>query len=348
MARWVLFFATWIGFMFYAPLLTEGSLVSRLRDILRTESLDSEETIIHTPIQHTDIGEEPSKMLANPASLNLLQDPSNRENKRTNDSQLSKQSFGSAVINVHHFTQFLYEGSQIYVYSAKLNEEHPEDARKWSFFYVPVLQPVRSSVDFDWVWTVKNEVRLQLALGNAEVENATRQAVADRFNENYANYSKYWVIAPLMIDMLTGFVVTVSSAPAEGIAPFQLVNPNSMIITFRFACSNPENAQHIADRILDGEYNVEVAFHFAGLFEVTTDMITITGNQLKSVVSKTVADGGNTNATYIHRSQGTSFVGMYMANVRKMIYTENGNANTSYLMNGLQEEFKALFQQGYV
>ena len=90
--------------MWSAPLLTGGSLVSRLSDILQTESLDREEIIIHPPMQHPYIGGEPLKMLANPASVNPVQDPSKRENKGQNDSQSSKQSFGSAVINVHHLT----------------------------------------------------------------------------------------------------------------------------------------------------------------------------------------------------------------------------------------------------
>jgi len=74
---------------------------------------------------------------------------------------------------------------------------------------------------------------------------------------------------------------------------------------------------------------------------------TITGDQLKSVLSKTTADGGNTNPTYIHRNhQASKYVGRYVANVRKMMYIENPNTNLSQMTDGLEEQFTAMFQQG--
>ncbi len=75
-------------------------------------------------------------------------------------------------------------------------------------------------------------------------------------------------------------------------------------------------------------------------------MVSITRDSLKSVLAKTIADGGNTMATYIHRDQANKFVSSYLANVRKIIYKEDPTSNTSSLTAGLEEEFISLMQQG--
>lgn len=63
-------------------------------------------------------------------------------------------------------------------------------------------------------------------------------------------------------------------------------------------------------------------------------------------MSKTTADGNNTNAQYIHRLQATSFVGKYLTNVKKMIYMENDDTNASALTGNLQDQYISLMQQG--
>ena len=62
----------------------------------------------------------------------------------------------------------------------------------------------------------------------------------------------------------------------------------------------------------------------------------MTSDQLKSVLGKTTADDGNTNAIFIHRNQAGKFIGNYFINVKKMIYMENENADMSLLTSGLQ------------
>jgi hypothetical protein len=261
--------------------------------------------------------------------------------------QSSSPSLGDAVVNVQHFTQFIYEGNQVYVYSAKLNDEYGHQPLKWSFYYVPVLQPFKSSNTTEWVWANKKEVRMKLTLGNDQVEDAARRAIARRFDTDVAsNYSRFWIVAPLMIDSMTAFIVKVSGDPAEGVAPFRLVHPNALAITFRYECSNGNTTHDIVEKLIDGDYEVEVNFYFAGFKHVSSNIVSITGEHLKSVLSKTTADGGNSNAKYIHRSQANKFIGIYATNVKKLIYTEKPGIDLSVLTSGLDEQFQALFQQG--
>ncbi len=59
-----------------------------------------------------------------------------------------------------------------------------------------------------------------------------------------------------------------------------------------------------------------------------------------------MANGGNTNAQYIHRNQNNTFVSTYMASVKKTIYIENPNVDITALTNGLDDEFQRLMQEG--
>ena len=259
----------------------------------------------------------------------------------------SPPSLGDAVVNVQHFTQFVYEGSQIYVYSAKLNDEH--GPLKWSFYYVPVLQPFKSSNNTEWVWSTKKEVRMKLQMGSDQVEDAARRAIARRFDTGVAsNYSRFWVVAPLMIDSMTAFIVKESGDPVDGVAPFRLTHPNALAITFRYQCSNENTTYDIVEKLIDGDYEVEVNFYFAGFKHVSSNSASITGEHLKSLLSKTTADGGNSNAKYIHRAQANKFIGIYSTNVKKLIYVEKPGVDVSALTRGLDEQFQALFQQGKI
>jgi hypothetical protein len=250
-----------------------------------------------------------------------------------------------AQLTFKPLTMFEYNGKQIYVYAAKMNDDTSEP-KKWKFYYVPVMQPVRPT-NSDWVWTVDKEVRMKLIVGDANIEAAARRAINNKFSDGLvASYSRYWDVAPLMIDSLVAYVVKGSSSAVEGVLPYHLIHPNSMAITFRFECASPESANNVTQHLLDGYYEAEIAFHFDGFFDVSTSMVTITGDQLKSVLSKTVADGGNANAQFIHRNQATDFVGKYLTNVKKMIYVEDANTDISALTAGLSEQFMALFQQG--
>ena len=115
-----------------------------------------------------------------------------------------KESAGEVVFNTHHFTQFLYGDDQVYIYSPQKNADNILEPQKWAFYYIPVLQPVKVQSDSHWVWVHKNEVRVRLALGTTDVEKAARKAISDQYdNETVNQYSKQWVIAPLMMDSLS-------------------------------------------------------------------------------------------------------------------------------------------------
>lgn len=265
----------------------------------------------------------------------------------TSTKQNSSASFASAVVNVQHFTQFIYEGNQVYVYSAKLNDEYTHDPLKWSFYYVPVLHPIKSSNETEWSWAVKKEVRMKLIIGNDQVEDAARRAISRRFSSDIsANYSQFWVVAPLMIDSITAFIITLSGEPVEGVIPCQFVHPNALTITFRYECSNENTARNIVEKLINDEYEIEVHFYFAGFRHVSTNIIAMTAENLKSVLSKTIADGGNSYAKYIHRAQKNRFINVYTTNVKKLIYMEKSDSDPSALTNGLEERFQSLFQQG--
>lgn len=259
----------------------------------------------------------------------------------------SSPSLGNAVVNVQHFTQFIYEGYQIYVYSAKSNDEFEHRPLKWSFYYVPILQPCKASSTTEWVWSSKKEVRMKLMLGTDKIEDATRHAIGRRFDADItSNYSRFWVVAPLMIDSMTAFIVKMSGDPVEGVAPFRIMHPNALAITFRYECLNENTTHDIVEKLISGDYEVEVNFYFAGFKHVSSNIASITGENLKFVLSKTIADGESSNAKYIHRTQANKFIGIYSTNVKKLIYMEKPNANVSELTNGLDEQFQALFQRG--
>jgi hypothetical protein len=153
-------------------------------------------------------------------------------------------------------------------------------------------------------------------------------------------------VTSLIIDSFSAFIVGINSQPVPGVHPFRSRNSNDKTMTLRFQCSSESIAQKVMSQIVEGDYDIEFAFFFSGFMEVSTNMVSISGESLKSVLSKTTADGGNTRATYIHRTQANKFISNYLANVRKMIYKENPMSDTSSLTNGLEEQFVSLMQQG--
>jgi hypothetical protein len=260
----------------------------------------------------------------------------------------SEPSLGTVVINTQVLTIFNYQGSQIYVYSALSNEEENLlKPQKWIFYFVPIMLPAITNDPTDkWAFTVRSEVRVNLMLSNEDVEELARRAIIKKYDLTISQYSKFWDVAPLMIDSLMGYVVRGTNVPVEGVHPYKAVHPNQLIMQFRFYCSSEEHAKEILDKIIDDAYEIEVAFHFAGFKQVITNLISVTSDHLKNVLSKTVADGGNKNPQYIHRSQGSTFVSKYVTNVKKMIYMENSNTNISSLSEGLEDQFISLLQQG--
>jgi hypothetical protein len=182
-------------------------------------------------------------------------------------------------------------------------------------------------------------------LANPGVEEQARKAIARKFDrEEVEKYSASWTVAPLMIDSMMAYIVRGSGSPVEGVHPYRAIHPNTSSIIFRFQCSTAETAEYIMRKLEDGSYEIEISFFFAGFKQVSTNLIAITDEQLKSVLSKTSADGGNTSVLYIHRSQLSNFVNKYSMNVKKMIYVENPHA--SGLTQGLEEQFLSLIHQG--
>ena len=183
-------------------------------------------------------------------------------------------------------------------------------------------------------------------LGDKEVEHMAREAISKKFDMKTAEFAKYWDVAPLMIDSLTAYVVTGSNLPVTGVQPYHSVHPNSLVLIFRFPCSTNENAQTVARMITSSEYEIEIASFFDGFKRTSSSPVSIIAEQLKIVTNKTTADGGNTDAKYIHRNQASKFVGQYITNVKKIIYSENSEVNTQSLTSGLEDQFIALLQQG--
>ncbi|CAF4044707.1 unnamed protein product [Rotaria sordida] len=258
-------------------------------------------------------------------------------------------SLGRAVVNTQELTISDYHGSQVYIYSAVSNEnENKAEPQKWRFYYVPIMAPtIDNTLGNDtWIWDINSEIRLKLMLGNQEVQELARNAITKKYPSQVSQYSQLWTVAPLIIDSLMAYVASSTASPVQGVTPNRIVNPNSLTLTFRFECSSPSNAQLIMSKIKNGDYSTEIAFYFAGFKQVTTNLVSITADQLKNVLSKTAADGGNTNAQYIHRNQAAKFVAKYVTNVKKMIYVENANTNLTSLTNGLEDQFISMLEQG--
>ncbi|CAF4466410.1 unnamed protein product [Rotaria magnacalcarata] len=169
-----------------------------------------------------------------------------------------------------------------------------------------------------------------------------------KFDSTVSQYSRFWDVAPLMIDSLMAYIVRGANLPVEGVHPYKAVHPNQLTMIFRFRCSTQEIAEEIVKKIIEDEYEIEISFYFAGFKQVSMNLVSISSDQLRSVLSKTVADGGSTNAQYIHRQQTSTFVGRYLTNVRKMIYMENEKANMSMLTTSLEDQFSSLMEQGKI
>lgn len=255
----------------------------------------------------------------------------------------------NAVVNTYILTLFNYDNNQVYVYSPKSNtDENKYEYKKWIFYYVPVMLPLQQNEnDTRWIWSVRNEIRVKVMVSNEKVEELARKAISNKFDGDIVqNYSKYWDVAPLMIDSLMAYIIRGDSAPVEGVQQYHAVHPTTIIMTLRFSCTTEQIAHETVKKILNGDYEIEISLFFAEFKQVKTNAASITADQVKSVLSKTIADGGDTNPQYIHRNQAAHFVGRYVTNVKKMIYIEDASLNTSALTAGLEDQFFSLFQQG--
>ncbi|CAF1523447.1 unnamed protein product, partial [Rotaria sordida] len=211
----------------------------------------------------------------------------------------SDPSFATAVVNTQILTILNYHGAQVYIYSALSNEnENKLTPQKWVFYYVPIMAPTQDSND-SWIWLVNNEIRLKLMLGNQNIEELARKAIIDKYDLRITQYSKYWTVAPLIIDSLMAYIVDGATLPVAGVHPYRVVHPNSLVLTFRFQCSENGTARQIIEKIKNSDYEIELAFYFAGFRQISTNLISITSDQLKNVLGKTIAGGANADAQYI-------------------------------------------------
>ncbi|CAF3947587.1 unnamed protein product [Rotaria sp. Silwood1] len=182
-------------------------------------------------------------------------------------------------------------------------------------------------------------------LSNDDVKEFARNAIIKKYNLTIAEYSKGWDIAPLTINSLSTYIIGGTNVPVAGVIPYTTINPNQLTIQFRLDCSSEERAKEIVEKVIDDTYEIKVASHYSDFREVATNLTLITGGQVKSVNSKTISDGGNRNAKYIHRSQGLAFVNKYVTNVKKMIYTDDSKLNLPSLTGDLEDRYAALLQQ---
>ncbi|UJR29837.1 hypothetical protein I4U23_017380 [Adineta vaga] len=261
-----------------------------------------------------------------------------------------KLSLNNSVFNKEILTQFNYHGNEVYVYGAVSNNIKNSDAPgKWTFYYVPLMIPINNNRSEDkWIYTVENDVRIKLMLGNNEIKELAEKEIIKKYDPNITKYSQSWVIAPLMIDSLTAYIVRKINSPIKNVYPFKIENPDGLEIEFRFQCSSEILAKKIKKKIINEIYGIEVIFYFAGSRQVTINAISFTGEILKAIISRTVADGGKSNIKYIQRNQRAAFINKYKANIKTMSYIKKQNVHNPLMLITLRKQFHALLQQALI
>jgi hypothetical protein len=264
-------------------------------------------------------------------------------------SQVAKQtdvSFANAVVNSKILTSVKYMNTLVHVYRSASNEG--AKPAQWNFYYVPAMIPslTDDSDKNSWIWATDKTVRMKLMEGNSDLEALIREAVKQKYEPEQAEHARKWVVAPLMIDSMTAFVTTSSGSPAAGVQTYTLVHPNPYVLSFKFECSSPELAVEVRQNILAETYEIKIAFFFAGFTQVSENLISITGDKIADVVSKTAADGNSNSPKFIHRSQKSKFVSAYSVNARQFVYMESPDSSTTSLTAGLREQFNTLFESG--
>ncbi|CAM4808971.1 unnamed protein product [Rotaria magnacalcarata] len=152
------------------------------------------------------------------------------------EDQRADPSLGTAIVNTQILTIFNYKGNQVYVYGALSNEnENKLTPQKWIFYFVPIMMPVQMADDPNgsWVISVRNEVRAKLMLSNTDVEVLALKAIEKKYAPDEFQYSKFWTVAPLMIDSIKAYVVKGGNSPVEGVYSNPITHPNGQEIIFR-------------------------------------------------------------------------------------------------------------------
>jgi microcystin-dependent protein len=268
----------------------------------------------------------------------------------------SNSSLATAVVNTKILTLISYENTQIYIYGALANDNEFKDSpERWIFYYVPVaIIPIErfydESISSKWMWSVEDRIKVKILLGNQIITDKAREAIKKKYSEKHNQFSAKWDVSPLMIDSLTAYIVEIGSGEsAPGVQPYHVVHPHGLTVTATFVCSQERVSQEVLKRIFHNEYEIRVAFVFAGFRQVTTNLVFMSAQTVKTAFTKTVADSGDDKAEYIHRSQVNKFVQNYLSNLQLMVYSEGGKTENSAPEFGageLLQHFSHLFTQG--
>jgi hypothetical protein len=199
----------------------------------------------------------------------------------------------------------------------------------------------KRELNTNWIWTSGDgELSISIVFGNDEFDEMVRKKIV-KTGENGT-----FDVAPLIVDSFSAFVVSNNDILVPGVHSFYKIHPSDKTMTIRFECSSEVLAKKVMSHVINGTYDVEFAFSFAGFNKVSTSMVSIRSDSLKRVLSQTKSDGRNTNAIYIHRVQVNEFVSSYLTSVRKIIYKEDPKSDTSSLTAGLEDELISQMQQG--
>ena len=106
------------------------------------------------------------------------------------------------------------------------------------------------------------------------------------------NYSQSWDVIPLLIDSLFARIVQRTNTPVKDVQPIRLIHPDQATLSFQFQCNDEEIAKNISEKLLNGIYQVEMAFFFDGFLTVDTSIITISSEQFNSIINKIKGDSG--------------------------------------------------------
>lgn len=256
-----------------------------------------------------------------------------------------EHSLAQGSVNVQVFTEFEYDNKRIFVYAAKSNQGPP--SRLWKFYYVPVLQPLQPA-NSEWVSIYQNRIRVDLIFGNNDIHKAARDAVTRKFDADVVkNCSDSWDIVPLIIDSFIARIVVDTQIPLQTVYPMTLMHPNELVVSLQFRPKQGSDIDEIKNKLIHGEYKIEIAFFFDGFYTVDTNMVSIYSNRLNSVLSSTKGKGDRKlDVQYIQRNQESKFVNEYLTSMEKVVYSENPQFNTLESTGSLTQQFTELFRQG--
>jgi hypothetical protein len=161
-------------------------------------------------------------------------------------------------INYQIYRTIEYERQYIHIYKSMSGDD--TDPTSWSFYYVPAMLP-DFSIGNQWIWIVNNETRIHLLFGNDDITERVRDEISKRAGTQGKDK---WSIKPIIIDSFTAYIVSGTNNIVAGVRPFHVVNPSSVSMFFKFQCSTKAGATDVMKKIVNGDYQIEIMFNFAG------------------------------------------------------------------------------------